>query len=55
MHDDVMLNGVLRICLWLVAGQPIEKTIYDQREIALRLRSPFAIWLRENNYEERND
>ena len=39
MHDDVMLNGVLRICLLLVAGQPIEKTIYDQREIALRLRS----------------
>ena len=39
MRDDVMLNGVLRICLWLVAGQPIEKTIYDQREIALRLRS----------------
>ena len=39
MRDDVMLNGVLRICLWLVAGQPIEKAIYDQREIALRLRS----------------
>ena len=21
MHDDVMLNGVFRICLWLVARQ----------------------------------
>ena len=39
MHNDVMLNGVLRICLWLVARQPIEKKkIYDQSEIALRLR-----------------
>ena len=63
MHDDVMLNGVLRICLWLVAGQPIEKTICDQREIALRLfvwsaraaRDKIINSLRENNYEERND
>ena len=64
MRDDVMLNGVLRICLWLVAGQPIEKTIYHQREIALRLRSSsdpraqrdkIINSLRENNYEERND
>ena len=63
MHDDVMLNGVLRICLWLVAGQPIEKTIYDQREISLRLfvwsaraaRDKIINSLRENNYEERND
>ena len=43
MHDD-MLNGAYRICLWLFARQlwntkPIERKIYDQSEIALRLRS----------------
>ena len=44
MHDDVMLNGVFRICLWLVARElqipkPIERKIYDQSEIAVRLPS----------------
>ena len=46
MHDDVMLNGVFRICLWLVARQlripnrhQTERKIYDGSEIALRLRS----------------
>ena len=43
MHDE-MLNGVYRICLWLFARQlwntkPIERKIYDQSEIVLRLRS----------------
>ena len=43
MHDDVMLNGVFRICL-LVARElqipkPIERKIYDQSEIAVRLPS----------------
>ena len=42
-HDE-MLNGVYRICLWLFARQlwntkPIERKIYDQSEITLRLRS----------------
>ena len=40
MHDDVMLNGVFRICSWLVAMQlriPIDRKIYDQSEIALHL------------------
>ena len=38
MHDDVMLNGVFRICLWLVARQlriPNDRKIYDQTEIAV--------------------
>ena len=44
MHDDVMLNGVFRICLWLVARElqipkPIERKIYDQSKIAVRLPS----------------
>ena len=39
MHDDAMLNGVFRICLWLVARQLRILNRYDQSEIAVRLRS----------------
>ena len=42
MHDDVMLNGVFRICLWLVPTQlRIPNRLKDlcQTEIALRLRT----------------
>ena len=39
MHDDVMLNGVLRICLWLVARQPVEK----KKLLPKRNRTPLAI------------
>ena len=42
MHDEVMLNGVFSICLWLAARQlriPNRLKICDQSEIAVRLRS----------------
>ena len=40
MHDDVMLNGVFRIFVWLVARQlriATDRKIYDQSEIAFHL------------------
>ena len=52
MNDDVMLNGVFRICLWLVARQlryqTDKKRLWPKR-IALRLRS-FRN-LRRQNYK----
>ena len=58
MHDDVMLNGVFRICLWLVAAdtKPIERFMTkaksqfacDPRVIrALRARQNYKLAPRE--------
>ena len=60
-----MQNGVLRICLWLVARQPVEKKdLWPKRNrtslailawSARAARDKIINLLRENNYQEIND
>ena len=39
MHNDVMLNGIFRICLWLVARQLQKERFMTKEKIALCLQS----------------